>query len=209
MFTYVIGDIHGMFDNLEELLAILPLDRERDTLAFVGDYIDRGPDSRRVVDRVLALRKSGMRLICLRGNHEEMFLDFLEGQNQELFLYNGGETTLESYGWSGRLKENPVPPEHLEFFRSLEYYRELDEFILVHGGLRPGIPLERQDFHDLCWIRQEFIHSDYDFGKRVVFGHTPFRQPYIDPYKIGIDTGAVYGNRLTCVRLPDLEFFSA
>jgi serine/threonine protein phosphatase 1 len=97
----------------------------------------------------------------------------------------------------------------MEFFKSLRLYYETEEFIFVHAGLRPRMPLEDQRTEDLLWIRDKFVGSKYDFGKRVIFGHTPLKQPLVEDNKIGIDTGAVYGNKLTCVQLPDLQFFQA
>ena len=97
----------------------------------------------------------------------------------------------------------------MEFFKSLRLFYETEEFIFVHAGLRPKIPLKSQRSEDLLWIRDKFVKTKYDFGKRVIFGHTPLKQPLVEPNKIGIDTGAVYGNTLTCVQLPDLVFFNS
>jgi serine/threonine protein phosphatase 1 len=202
MKTYVIGDVHGMLDKLEEMLDRIPFDPEEDRLAFVGDYIDRGPNSRGVVDRILGLTDEGVETICLKGNHECMWIDYLKDINTVSFLLNGGVDTIKCY-------DEPEPPEsHRRFLDNLLPYYEMEDFILVHAGLRPGIPLRKQTEEDMCWIRFDFIDSDYDFGKKIVFGHTPFGRPYVDRYKIGIDTGAVYGNRLTCVCLPEIVFYS-
>ncbi|MDY6852862.1 MAG: serine/threonine protein phosphatase, partial [Thermodesulfobacteriota bacterium] len=101
-----------------------------------------------------------------------------------------------------------IPQSHYDFLESLAHYYETEDYIFVHAGLRDGILIEDQDPHDLLWIRDEFISSDYDHGKRVIFGHTPFREPLVQPNKIGIDTGAVFGGRLTCLELPGLKFYS-
>jgi serine/threonine protein phosphatase 1 len=101
------------------------------------------------------------------------------------------------------------PKEHLDFFNSLELFYETDNYIFVHAGLREGVPLAEQRSEDLLWIRSRFIKTGYDYGKKIVFGHTPLPDPLVKPNKIGIDTGAVYGNRLTCVELPALRFISA
>ncbi|MBW2083958.1 MAG: serine/threonine protein phosphatase, partial [Deltaproteobacteria bacterium] len=101
-----------------------------------------------------------------------------------------------------------LPPSHKEFFASLKYTIALDDYYVVHAGFRPKVPLEEQDPDDLVWIRDPFIYSTYDFGKRVIFGHTPFYEPLIMKNKVGIDTGAVYGNRLTCLELPEFRFHS-
>lgn len=119
--------------------------------------------------------------------------------------------TLNDYGISRldtpRKRKAKIPADHLRFFESLLSYYETDQYIFVHAGLLPGLPLVAQSADDLQWIRREFIDSDYDFGKRVVFGHTPFSAPLVAVNKIGIDTGAVYGGKLTCVELPALKFY--
>jgi len=207
--TYVFADVHGMRHRLMDLLNRIPWRASSDTLIFLGDYIDRGPDSKGVLDIILDLMDVGVRVLCLRGNHEWMLESYLRDEETLLFLCNGGMATLNSYQQAPALGSDMILPErHRNFFRQLLPWYEMDEFILVHAGLRPGVPLERQEEKDLYWIRNEFIYSDYDFGKTVVFGHTPFSRPFIGRKRIGIDTGAVYGNKLTCVRLPDVEFFS-
>lgn len=211
MNIYAIGDIHGCLEQLEQLLDEVQPDLEKDVLLFVGDYIDRGPESRGVVDYILRLRQQYPReqIICLKGNHEAMFLDFLQGQGRELFLFNGGQSTLRDYwgeNWD-RLPQLLLPPEHDEFYQELKPYYETPDYIFVHGGLKPGVPLAEQQEGDLLWIRGEFIASQEDFDRLVIFGHTPFKRPLVMPNKIGIDTGAVYGNFLTCLKLPQKEFF--
>jgi serine/threonine protein phosphatase 1 len=205
---FAIGDIHGNLSHLEQLMEkIRPaLNRERDTLVFLGDYIDRGPASKGVVDYIIQLRKELAHVVCLKGNHEEMLLDWvIDGKNYDLYLYNGGAATIASYSEDGEFK---LPPEHLAFFTSLLLYYETEHYIFVHAGIRGGIPLEEQDPHDLVWIRDEFILSPHDYGKTVVFGHTPLQRVFIAPNKIGIDTGAVYGGNLTCLELPAQRFYS-
>lgn len=206
---YAVGDIHGCLDKLERMMEEIDPDPENDLLVFLGDYIDRGPDSRGVVDLVLRLRETYRHTTCLRGNHEEMFLDFiLHGENRDLYFFNGGRDTLRSYGLSPDhpLSERDFPEEHIRFFKSLPYTYETEEFIFVHAGLRPGTPLDRQDRRDLVWIRNEFIFGPCEFGKTVVFGHTPFHQPFVDACKFGIDTGAVFHGTLTCLELPARKF---
>lgn len=197
-----VGDIHGTLDKLQILMASINWDPENDLLIFIGDYIDRGPNSYGVIEHILGMMQWSDNIVCLRGNHEQLLLDFLEGHNLDTFLYNGGESTIDSYGGP----DGGVPEEHYDFLVSLPYYFETDEYIFVHAGLRDGIPLEEQDPHDMLWIREDFILSDYDHGKRVIYGHTPNRKPVVKPNKIGIDTGAVYGGRLTCLEIPDLIF---
>ena len=206
---FALGDIHGCFDKLVSLMDIIDVDLKKETLVFMGDYIDRGPHSKEVVDYLIDLAGGGNRVVFLKGNHELMLQNYLSGEDKLSFLYNGGEATLGSYMKSGGLNEaNLIPPEHLEFFDNLRLYYETENYIFVHGGLKANIPLEHQDEWDMLWIRDEFIYSDFDFGKLVIFGHTPFREPLILDNKIGIDTGAVYGNKLTCVELSAMKFFS-
>lgn len=207
---FAIGDIHGCFDQLQKLINNLAIDRKYDTLIFIGDYIDRGSASKEVIDYVIGLRNEFDNVVFLMGNHEQMFLDYLGGKNEKMYLYNGGNATLLSYGISlsamPHSKEAIIPLDHLLFFQSLLPYYKTEKYIFVHAGLIPGLSLSKQAVFDLLWIRQEFIYSDYDFGKLVIFGHTPFASPLVMSNKIGIDTGAVYGGKLTCVELPDATF---
>jgi serine/threonine protein phosphatase 1 len=140
-----------------------------------------------------------------------MFMRYIDGKDEDLYLANGGRMTLQAYGislWDGPpMRRKKIPVQHLRFFESLLPYYETDQYIFVHAGLLPGIPLADQDVQDLQWIREAFIDSEYDFGKRVVFGHTHFTAPLVTANKIGIDTGAVYGGKLTCVELPTLTFY--
>lgn len=197
---YVVGDIHGCLDPLQRLIAQLPLS-ESDEVIFLGDYIDRGPDSKGVIDYLLTLRG---RYTFLMGNHERMFLDFLQGKERPLFLYNGGTATLESYGGLSR-----IPATHLRFLDGLQPYRETEDYLFVHAGIRPGIPLQEQDESDLLWIREEFYAHPGRYPKTVVFGHTPMREVLMGDDRIGIDTACVYGNKLTCVILPSREVIQA
>ncbi len=202
---YAIGDIHGCLWALEFLLEKLPLKWGEDYLIFLGDYIDRGPDPRKVLEVVMELKETyPARVIPLLGNHEWMFLKYLEGIDQEIYLLNGGEVTLAQFMERGELF---VPKEIVTFLKGLPPYYETEEYIFVHAGLRPGKPLSEQRLEDLLFIRGEFIYSDYDWGKRVIFAHTPFSRPFLAPNKIGIDTGCVYGGELTALVLPELDFY--
>jgi serine/threonine protein phosphatase 1 len=207
---FAVGDIHGSFDRLQELMKKIPIDFARDTLVFIGDYIDRGPASVEVVDYLLDLKKQVPQTIFLKGNHEDMLEKYLDGTDRFTYLLNGGQNTLDSY-LSKNLQSElyPIPSDHMEFFKTLRLYYETEAYIFVHAGLRPKVPLASQETEDLLWIRDKFIYSKYNFGKTVVFGHTPLEKPLVESNKIGIDTGAVYGNALTCVQLPELEFFTA
>jgi serine/threonine protein phosphatase 1 len=209
---FAIGDIHGCNDKLNQLLERIKPDPLADTLVFIGDYLDRGPDPGEVIDTLLDLKKTFPNVICLQGNHEAMFLNYyLEGKDKELYFANGGGITLFSYGITidGARMGRGIPEEHLCFLASLPLYYETEEYLFVHAGLRPGILLSRQSPEDLLWIRDEFIDSDCDFGKTVVFGHTALCEPLIEKNKIGIDTGAVYGGCLTCIELPSRKIVQA
>jgi serine/threonine protein phosphatase 1 len=200
-----IGDIHGCNRQLRQLLDRIAADPRTDTLVFIGDYLDRGPDVCGVIDTLLELKQTCPGTVFLKGNHEEMFLNFYrEGRDEMLFLVNGGASTLDSYGLTPAEARagRAFPEDHLRFLASLPLTYETEDYLFVHAGIRPGIPLADQSSEDLLWIRHEFIESDRDFGRTVVFGHTPLREPLIAKNKIGIDTGAVYGGRLTAIELP-------
>ena len=205
---FAIGDIHGCLDKLKTLLGMIQVNWDKDLMVFLGDYVDRGPDSRGVIELLLNLKKEHAdRLIFLKGNHEWMFMQFLNGEDHDLFLPNGGKKTLESY--SVEKDKIDIPQSHRDFLDHLDLYFETNDYIFVHAGLRPYISISEQSPEDLLWIRSHFLKSSYDWGKRVIFGHTPFSVPFIEPNKVGIDTGAVYGGRLTCLVLPDFEFIFA
>jgi serine/threonine protein phosphatase 1 len=206
--TFVIGDIHGCLDMLKRLMEEIRWQPDKDNLIFLGDYIDRGEDPKGVVDYILTLRKSSSRIECLLGNHEANFLDYLSGKEKRLFLINGGYNTLQSYHSDREGPNGLVPEDHLAFYESLKTYCELENYYVVHAGFKPGIPIPEQDPEDMVWIRDPFIFSSHDFGKRVIFGHTPFSEPLVLANKIGLDTGAVYGNKLTCLELPEFIFHS-
>ena len=202
--TFIIGDLHGCRDMLEEMLNIIPWDPQKDDLIFIGDYIDRGEDSKGVIDILIKLMESSSNVQCLMGNHESLFLDYFYGRNENSFLINGGVATLNSYRVNKKIY---IPPEHISFIGALKTLIELDDYYIVHAGLMPGIEIEKQTIKDKLWIREDFIFSDYNFGKKVIFGHTPFPAPYIDATKIGLDTGAVFGNKLTCIELPGEKIY--
>ncbi|MGC8736981.1 MAG: metallophosphoesterase family protein, partial [Dissulfurimicrobium sp.] len=212
---FAIGDIHGCIANLQRLFERLPYVKNRDTLVFLGDYIDRGPSSKEVIEFILDLRDSGHNLVPLMGNHEYYLLKFAN-TNDDIFLAAlreiGAEATLESYGAKDMGKVAGLafmPQDHKEFLNGLMPLWEKAGFIFVHGGLMPNIPLKDQTPPEIYEIREMFLSSDFNFGKFVVFGHTPFEMPLVTPTKIGIDTGAVYGNMLTAVELPDIKFYHA
>jgi serine/threonine protein phosphatase 1 len=205
---FAIGDIHGCPDELNALLkSIAPT--QGDTVVFVGDYVDRGPSARDVIDTLLAMAGGSAETVFLKGNHEDMMLSFMgfPGHYGESFLFNGGAQTLESYGIGETALEGTpemLPAAHLEFLKGLatSYYRP--PYLFVHAGIQPARALEEQDVEDMLWIRQEFIFNAHPLDATVVFGHTPMRAVMVDlPYKLGIDTGLVYGGKLTCLEFTE------
>ena len=207
--TFIIGDVHGCLEMLKRLIDTLHWNPAFDRLIFIGDYIDRGQDSKGVIEFILQLQANSALVECVIGNHERMFLDYLSHADSQSFILNGGLSTLRSYKTPARKTETPlIPSSHFNFLSSLKNMIELDKYYIVHAGFRPDKRVADQEFLDLIWIRDEFIYSDCNFGKMVIFGHTPFYSPLIMKNKIGIDTGAVYGNRLTCLELPEKRFHS-
>lgn len=189
-----IGDIHGCLDQLKALMdQVAPT--LGDQVIFLGDYVDRGPASSSVIDYLIEFGKTLPATVFLRGNHDQMFADYLDGRESTAFLMNGGLKTLSSYQRKGLW---PIPSSHRAFLEALTNYYETEDYVFVHAGLRPGIPLAEQDINDLLWIRREFITSSYDWGKPVVYGHTPLEAPLLTETRIGLDTGCVYGRQLTC-----------
>jgi serine/threonine protein phosphatase 1 len=208
---FAVGDLHGCIDELKVLVEYLERDlglSDRDQVIFIGDYVDRGPAPNLVLEFLLDFRKRWPNTVFLRGNHEEMLLGFLGlgGSGAEVYLRNGGEQTLRSYGIDPEATAEDarrgIPASHLEFLQRLEWGVQLAEFLFVHAGVRPGIALDQQSREDCVWIRDDFLNAPHDFKRIVVFGHTPFYEPSFEmPYRIGIDTGVVYGNKLSMVDL--------
>ena len=218
---YAVGDIHGKVTMLRQMLDQLraqPL-QEDDTVVFLGDYIDRGEDSRGVIDTLLAFREEHARTIFLRGNHEQLMLDAREDTPPELaphatyllygeltlnWLQNGGTDALDSYEVDDyTLWPAGIPDEHWQFVKETRFEHMVDGYHFVHAGLLPpGDRWNAQgwDLDPRLWIREQFLNSTADFnGRIVVFGHTPQMKgkPLVHPNKIGIDTGAVFGGPLT------------
>ncbi len=222
---YAIGDIHGRVDLLSGLLDLIERDRESrpampTLLLFLGDYVDRGPDSKGAVDFLINGLPAGLAPIFLKGNHEDLLLTFLQDPISGLgWLHNGGGATMESYGvpksvireamWlrqeavleAGSMFAAAMPPDHLRFYEQLSLFYRAGGYFFVHGGVRPGVPLERQREDDLLWIREEFLRWPDDFGAVVVHGHTPVQWPDDFANRIGIDTYAYQTGKLTAVGL--------
>jgi serine/threonine protein phosphatase 1 len=216
---YAIGDIHGRADLLAIMADLLRVDLQNSPCPevltiFLGDYVDRGPDSPTVL-QVLSAGRFPTPAVFLRGNHEVMLLRFLEEPEAgSEFFNNGGIETIFSYGVDvaqfrlGRNYEQAaealrkrLPREHLQFIRDTKPFHISDGYFFCHAGVRPGIPLQSQREADLCWIREPFLSASESFGKLVVHGHTPVQEPEIRRNRINIDTGAYLSGRLTCLKL--------
>jgi serine/threonine protein phosphatase 1 len=215
---YAIGDIHGRADLLASLLDMIKADAKAAPaplmrLVFLGDYVDRGPDSHDVVALLLTGLPKDMPAEFLMGNHERMMLDaWADESRYPLWIANGGKTTQDSYirasitsadgHEAASLKtEDLVPPRHWMFFERLKMMASHGDYLFVHAGIRPGVPLAAQTEHDLLWIREPFLSYRGDHGQMVVHGHTPVDVPEQRSNRIGIDTGAVFTGRLTALVL--------
>ncbi len=211
--VYAVGDSHGCSDRLAELHARIAEDVEarpigRVLLVHLGDYVDRGPDSAGVVAMLRGPSPvPGAAVVNLVGNHEQMMIAALDPRAEEevigFWLDNGGGATLESYGADPRDLRSweAVPEEDLRFLRGLRASLPLGGYIFVHAGIRPDLPLDRQDPMDLAWIREPFLSWPGRLPAVVVHGHTPADGPEVLHHRIGIDTGAVFGGPLTCAVL--------
>ncbi len=223
---YAIGDIHGRADLLKELHERIIEDalsipkHIKKVAVYLGDYIDRGFNSRGVIDLLTGAPLPGFELVYLKGNHEDIFLRFLEDHSYGPGWFSvGGDATAVSYdvrlpvdiksGERFRHVQQQlrvrVPEQHMEFLRQLEMLYLAGDYVFVHAGIRPGIPIEEQAPKDLLWIRGEFLNAAETPGKVVVHGHSLSWAPDVSRYRIGIDTGAYATDRLTCLIL-DGEF---
>jgi serine/threonine protein phosphatase 1 len=217
--VYAVGDIHGRADLLQQIFAVIEVDLARSPIdraieVYLGDYIDRGPQSGRTLD-LLSERGHSREAVFLKGNHESYFLEVLSDPTKiESWRQFGGLQTLTSYGIQPPLNPNAaeqvelirqltevMPARHLEFLRHLKPSFTFGDFFFVHAGVRPGIPLREQQESDLLWIRREFLDSKKDFGKYVVHGHTPVLEPDFRPNRVNIDTGAYATGNLTLLRI--------
>lgn len=219
--VYAIGDIHGCAGLLRRLHEAVRADAEsavglRKVVVYLGDYIDRGLESRQVIDMLTREPLEGFERVYLMGNHDLWMLEFLDDPAAGPgWLFNGGNATLLSYGvGQGEALGAParlaalqaqlraaLPAAHRDFLAALRPMHVEGDYLFVHAGVRPGVPLDAQSNDDLFWIRDPFLDSDADFGKVVVHGHTIAEAPEILPNRIGIDTGAFATGRLTCLVL--------
>ncbi len=223
--VYAVGDIHGRADLLRGLHDLIAADAAatpglEKTIVYLGDYVDRGLESRGVIDLLLDSTPPGVAPVHLGGNHEDALLSFLDDfAIGPAWLQPGGDATLFSYGvaLSGRLGEQKtlidaqlglrqnLPERHLAFLRGLKPYHEVGGYLFVHAGLRPGVPIEAQEPEDLKWIRDEFLDSTVDHGRVVVHGHSISREVEYRPNRVCIDTGAYATGVLTCLVLEGAE----
>jgi serine/threonine protein phosphatase 1 len=214
--VYAIGDIHGCLDRLVALHEMIAEDMAarpvaHTTLVHLGDYVDRGADSAQVVDWLINQPPvPADAIVNLMGNHEFMMLSALAGVDKEApshWLMNGGADSLLSWGISRTIPPTEwatrIPRPHLLFLRDLGISHPIGPYLFVHAGVRPGVPLDRQSRQDMMWIREPFLSSRANHGAVIVHGHTPKREPIVQPNRIAIDTGAVLGGALTCVVLED------
>jgi serine/threonine protein phosphatase 1 len=210
---YAVGDIHGQYFKLKALMEKLFI-KDDDVVIFLGDYIDRGKMVFEVVDYLIRLKEQ-INCVFLKGNHELMFMDYLSGIDENLFMYNGGHKTVLSYeehGWDisrhTYYLDRFMPREHIEFFKKLKPYYETDNYIFVHAGVWPGTPMEKLPDEILYWDRSFIYTADKYVGKTVICGHSPSAQISNYKHAICIDTGACFDSmgHLTAVKLPEREF---
>ncbi len=229
--AYAIGDVHGRLDLLRDLEARIVADaatRPRTTarhLILLGDYGDRGPDTRGVVDHLLAPPPEGFERTLLLGNHDWWVRRFLDEDGPVLpWIVSGAEALMRSYGLRVDVRPNDaeavatlrrqlgrrMPPAHRRFFRQLQLWRRLGDYLFVHAGIRPGLPLQVQEPQDLMFIREPFLSDESDHGFVVVHGHTVVDEPIVRGNRIGIDTGAYATGRLTAVAIErdEIRFLS-
>ena len=222
--AYVVGDIHGRLDLLEDLLAKIHAELQhrparKTLLVFVGDLIDRGPSSAQVLERLRTYRRQGIQTIFLLGNHEEVLLRIIRGDSELITKWRwfGGSECLQSYGvdpaeiarLSGEdalaMFRGAIPREHVEFLETFADSCRFGDYLFVHAGIRPGIQLELQSQSDLRWIREPFLLDDSDHGFVVVHGHTIREEAEELPNRIGIDTGAYRTGVLTALGIEGTE----
>jgi serine/threonine protein phosphatase 1 len=216
---YAIGDIHGRADLVSNLFSRINAHHSSHPICnalqvFLGDYVDRGPASRQVLDLLVA-RAQSTPAVFLKGNHESFFLDFLANPSiLDHWQRLGALETLMSYGLTPTINANArtqaqlstaldrtLPESHRNFLRNLQTSFTCGDFFFVHAGVRPGVPLDKQSEEDLLWIRYDFLLHEGAFEKVIVHGHTPVTRPEVHPNRINIDTGAYASGQLTCLVL--------
>lgn len=212
---FAVGDIHGCARKLKVLLGTLPYDPELDLLVFLGDYVNRGSESSEVLSILLDLRQRVQNTVFLMGNHEHAIMEYARTGDPDALRFLrplGVEETLASYGNGGmhRLRDlSFLPPDHRVFLEGLSLYFETGPYLFTHAGIIPGEDIRTCAPDRLLTVRNTFLEFPGPLGRIVVFGHTPFLTPFVARDRIGIDTGAVYGNLLTAVELPEVLFYHA
>lgn len=221
---YAVGDLHGYADQCDRAIALIDKDGGREaTVVFLGDFVDRGPDSRGVIDRLIAGQREGRNWITLKGNHDRMFQWFMESPPRHdphmLVGYHwfhdriGGTETMASYGVEigdrTRQKDlraraaQAVPPDHVAFLNSLQLTFQTETLFFAHAGIRPGVPLDDQDEEDLVWIRDEFHNYQGPHPKLIVHGHTPIKQATHYGNRVNLDSAAGYGQPVSVAVFED------
>ncbi len=210
MSVFAIGDVHGCAEELDELLGMLPI-KDDSTVIMLGDYIDRGPFSRRVIETLIEW-KSKHNFVTLSGNHEEMLREFLDGTNPQRvarFILNGGSSTLADF--ADEHGEWVVPRSHVTFLEELKLWHETEDHFFVHAGV-PDMALKDldpvRDRDELLWIRRAFINNTRKWEKRIVHGHTPVNAVEVSAARINVDTACAYGGFLTAIELPSHRIYS-
>ena len=222
--VYAVGDVHGRDDLLADLLAQIEADiasraPATNIIIFLGDLIDRGPDSAGVVERLRNYRRKDIRLIFLAGNHEEVLLRILDGDEQIVadWLRFGGAECMQSYGADPKklrrmspakaaaVIRDTIPPAHADFLRGFDDTFRAGDYLFVHAGIRPGLPIAEQAQIDLRWIREPFLQDSTDHGFLVVHGHTISEQVEERDNRIGIDTGAYHSGVLTALAAEGMD----
>jgi len=223
-----VGDLHGCYSPFAELMRTMSL-TSNDLVVFIGDYIDRGPESKKIVDELIHIRLSLADIFCLRGNHEDMLLGSAGYQavvkDMDMWLYNGGTSTLQSYGadtadiyriLNMRDKEeqaaavrNIIPKSHLEFYLNLELYIETEHYFFCHAGVNPLSSIEegKKNTEDLLWMRSHLNATRFVWEKTVICGHTPLQKPLVTEKLICIDTGLYYFGTLTAIDVISRQLF--
>lgn len=207
--VFAIGDIHGCADELNELLHKLPI-RKDSTVVFLGDFVDRGPQSRQVIETAMEM-SNFCTVIPLLGNHEAMFLEFIDGSDPRRvgrFIYNGGSSTLASYADDRGIYT--IPADHIEWLMALKLSYEIQDYYFVHAGL-PDVDIDKIDIlehaDEMLWTRRAFFNSSFQWSKTIVHGHTPVHSVEIMDQRINLDTGCVYDGRLTAMEFPSRKVY--
>jgi serine/threonine protein phosphatase 1 len=212
---FVIGDIHGCSKTLKKLLFETCKVQKEDSIYFLGDYIDRGPNSKKVIDRILKMKKQGYNVYPVLGNHEVLLLDSANFvQNHIVWFRNGAKSTLKSFGIN---YAHEFKSKYIDFFRSLPHYYLLDDYIIVHGGLNFSADNPLEDKESMVWIRDNFVDTNKIGGRKLVCGHTPTPIDLIikslQSDKIMLDGGCVYYGRhpglgyLVALELNSMQLF--